>query len=297
MITIRTSTALRLLTSTMLAAMACASAGAVSVWTEHNDNSRTGQNLAETVLTPYNVNMNQFGALFHYTLDDQSYSQPLYASGLTMSVDNAVHNVVFVTTVNNSVYAFDADSNGANGGNPLWKVNLTPAGARPPNIGDADAQGACGGNYHDFAGNYGIVGAPVIDTSTNTLYVIARTVENGTFVQRIHALSLNSGAEKMGGPQVISGSVSGVTFNPQLNNQRTALALVNGTVYAGWASHCDNGPYHGFIIGFNASNLARTGIWSATNSGGGQAGIWQGGQAVTADAANNLYLMTGNGSF
>src|SRR6185437_7421177 len=105
-----------------------------------------------------------------------------------MTVDGRVHDVVFVTTVNNSVYAFDADSSLANGGHPLWHANLTPAGARPPDTSDANAQGACGGNYRDFAGKYGIVGTPVIDTSTSTLYVVARTVENGEFLQRLHAL-------------------------------------------------------------------------------------------------------------
>jgi len=297
MITIKRSTLRRLIASTLLAAVVCAQAGAVSVWTEHNDNSRTGQNLAETALTPYNVNANQFGALFHYVLDDQTYSQPLYMPALTMSVDGKAHNVIFVATVNNSVYAYDADSNAANGGNPLWKVNLTPAGARPPTAGDMSAIGACGGGYRDIAGNMGIIGTPVIDQSTGTLYVIARTVEGGTHVQRLHAINITNGAEKFGGPVVISGSVSGVTFNPQINNQRTALALVNGTVYAGWSSHCDNGPYHGFVMGFNASTLARTSIWSSTNSSGGQGGVWQGGQGVTADGANNLYLMTGNGSW
>jgi hypothetical protein len=123
-----------------------------AVLTQHNDNGRTGANTHETLLTPSNVNKNQFGKLFSYPLDDQTYSQPLYVSQLTMSVDGFAHNVVFMTTVNNSVYAWDADSNAANGGHPLWKANLTPSGARPPNIQDMDAIGACGGDYHDFAG-------------------------------------------------------------------------------------------------------------------------------------------------
>ena len=267
------------------------------VWTEHNDNSRTGQNLTESTLTPADVNQTQFGKLFEYNLDDQSYSQPLYVPALTMSVDNQAHNVVFVTTVNNSVYAFDADSGVANGGQPLWKVNLTPAGGRAPNVQDADALNACGADYVDFANQFGIVGSPVIDTSTGTLYVVARTFENGAFIQRLHALSLTSGAEKFGGPIVISGSYSGVNFDPLLNNQRPALALVNGTIYIGWSSHCDTGNYHGWLMAYSASTLQQTGAWSTTNNKGSQAGFWQAGQGVTVDASGNLYLMTGNGSW
>jgi fibronectin type 3 domain-containing protein len=267
-----------------------------SVWTEHNDNNRTGQNLSETTLTPSNVNVSQFGALFHYTLDDQSYSQPLYVPGLTMAVDGKSHNVVFVTTVNNSVYAFDADSNTANGGSPLWHVNLTPTGARPADRSDYSAMGACNGNYLDFAGHMGIVGTPVIDTTANTLFVVARTVENGSIVQRLHALDCTSGAERTGSPVVISASYAGTNFDPSLNNQRPALALANGVVYIGFSSQCDFGGYHGYVIGYNASNLSRVAAWAATTSGT-QGGIWQGGQAPAIDTSNNLYLMTGNGTW
>ena len=288
---------LRFIQGTLVAATlfgALPSTAAPAIWTEHNDNNRTGANLSETALAPTNVTSASFGALFHQTLDDQSYSQPLYVPGLTMS-DGKVHNVVFVTSVNNSVYAFDADT--ANGGVALWHVSLTPSGGRPPNRSDFAAMGACGGGYADFSGNVGIVGTPVIDTSTSTLYVIARDITSGAWSQRLHALDCKSGAEKFGGPVVISGSNAGTNFSASLNNQRTALALVNGVVYAGWSSQCDYGAYHGYVIGYNASNLARVAAWSSTNSSGGQAGIWQGGQGPTADASNNLYLMTGNGSW
>ena len=274
-----------------------AHAAVTPVWTEHNDNARTGQYLTETTLNPTNVNQTQFGKVFAYNLDDQSYGQPLYVPGLTMAIDGAVHNVVFVTTVNNSVYAFDADSGAANGGAPLWHANLTPTGARAPNIQDADNEGACGGGYNDFAGQYGIVGTPVIDMTTQTLYVVARTVENGNFLQKLHALSLTNGAEYSGGPVTITGTYSGTTFDPALNNQRPALALVNGIIYIAWSSHCDNGGYHGYLMGYNATTLAQTAAWASTNSGGWGAGIWQGGQGVTVDASNNLYLMTGNGTW
>jgi len=262
---------------------------APTIWTQHNDNSRTGANTAETALTPANVSPSTFGKLYTVNLDDESYSQPLYVPGVV--IGGVAHNVVYVTSVNNSVYAIDADS-----GAQLWTVNLSNGGT-VPNIGNMSALGACGGNYADFAGKFGIVGTPVISTTTNSIYVIARTIDGGTYNQRLHMLSLATGGEQAGSPVVISGTGNGVNFDPVYNNQRTALALVNGVVYAGWSSHCDNGPYHGFIIGFNANTLARVAAWSATASNGGQAGIWQGGQGVTADGSNNLYLMTGNGSW
>ena len=276
----------------------------VAVVTQHNNNSRTGANTQETSLAPANVNPSQFGKLFSYTLDDQTYSQPLYVPHLTLSVDDQMHNVVFVTTVNNSVYAWDADSNTANGGLPLWHVNLTPSGARPPNIADMSAIGACGSSYHDFAGNIGIVGTPVIDATNNVIYLVARTVESGSFIQRLHALDIRSGAEILGGPILITGAYDGVTFTPfsaspspgQLQNQRSALTLANGVLYINWSSHCDYGKYHGWVMGYNASNLTQITAWNNTPTGS-QAGIWQGGQGATVDGAGNLYFLTGNGTW
>ena len=261
-----------------------------AVWTQHNDNSRSGENTAETVLTPANVNTSTFGKLFTVNLDDQSYSQPLYIPGVV--VGGTSHNVVYVTTVNNSVYAIDADA-----GTQLWHVNLTPSGASVPDAADMSAIGVCGGTYVDFAGNFGIVGTPVINTTTNTIYLVARTIESGAYVQRLHALNIATGAEQSGSPVVITGSANGVNFDPMLNNQRPALALVNGVVYIGWSSHCDYGGYHGFIMGYNASTLAQVAVWADTSASGSQGGIWQGGQGVTTDASNNLYLLTGNGSW
>jgi len=276
----------------------------VAVVTQHNDNSRTGANTQEASLAPSNVNPGQFGKVFSYTLDDQTYSQPLFVPHLIMSVDGQMHNVVFVTTVNNSVYAWDADSNTANGGQPLWQRNLTPTGARPPNIQDMSAMGACGGNYHDFAGNIGIVGTPVIDTTNSVIYLVARTVESGAFVQRLHALDIHSGSEILGGPVVITGSYDGVVFTPfttsptpgQLQNQRSALTLVKGTLYIAWSSHCDYGHFHGWVMGYNAGNLSQITAWNDSPTGS-MAGIWQGGQGATVDSAGNLYFLTGNGSW
>jgi hypothetical protein len=281
--------------------------GQVTVWTQHNDNGRTGANISETILKPSNVNKKQFGKLFSYTLDDQTYSQPLYVPNLLMSIDGKVHNVVFATTVNNSVYAWDADSNVVNGGKPLWHKNLTPLGARPPNIQDMNAIGVCGGNYTDFAGNFGIVGTPVIDTGMNAIYLVARTVKGGVFVQQVHALDIRSGNEILGGPIAIKGTYDGTVFGEtpkpsasQLQSQRAALALVNGVVYIAWSSHCDFGDYHGWVMGYRASDLTQITAWNdspANDNGSNRGGIWQGGQGATADAQGSLYFLIGNGAW
>ncbi len=270
----------------------------VPIWTQRNDNARTGVNATEVLLTPATVKLNRFGKLFAYVMDDQTYSQPLYMPGLTMASDGKKHNVVFMTTVNNSVYAFDADTNQANGGLPLWKRSLTPPGARPPNAADMSRLGACHRQYHDFAGNMGIVGTPVIDIASNTIYLVARTIEGKRWVQRLHALDLSTGSNKLGAPVVIAAAYQGASFDPVLNNQRPALALVNGVVYIGWSSHCDFGAYHGWIIGYSASDLSKVAVWSPTAFAGGTlGGIWQSGQGVAADSSGNLYLSMGNGDW
>lgn len=266
-----------------------------TVWTEHNSNTRLGNNNAETVLAPANVNKGTFGKLFSYQLNDQTYSQPLYIPNLALTVaDRKVHNVVIVTTVSNTVYAWDADSNLINDGQPLWRANLTPTGATVPSAQYYSQQGACGYNYHDFAGNVGMVGTPVIDTATLTLYVVAHTIENGNHVQRLHALDITSGVDKLS--TIIQATYQGSTFDPLHNNQRPALALVNGIIYVGWSSYCDWQPYHGWILGYRPSDLTQVMAWSSTPSGV-QAGFWQSGQGVMADAANNLYALTGNGTW
>jgi hypothetical protein len=272
----------------------------VTVWTQHNDNARTGVNAKETTLKPSNVNKGQFGKLFSYTLDDQTYSQPLYMPDLTMAVDGRKHNVVFVTTVNNSVYAWDADSKTANGGHALWHVNLTPSDGRPPNVQDMDAIGACGGNYHDFAGNFGIVGTPVIDTRQKVMYLVVRAVESGSFIQRLHALDIQNGKDISGSPKEISASYDAILFDPQLQNQRAALALTNGVIYIAWSSHCDNGDYHGWVTGYRTTDLTQVAAWNDSpfdDNGSNMAGIWQGGQGATIDDRGYLYFLTGNGAW
>jgi hypothetical protein len=272
----------------------------VAVLTQHNDLGRTGANLAETSLNITNVNTNQFGLVFSRAVDDQIYAQPLVMTNVNLGT-NGIHNIVIVATVNDSVYAFDADIASSNA--PYWHVSFIGPNAVPP--ANTDMTGACGGNYQDFSGNCGIVGTPVIDPTTSTLYLVVRTKENGTtFVQRLHALDLRTGAERPNSPVVItakfpgtgSGSSGGIlSFDPQRANQRPGLALVNGVVYIGWSSHCDWGPYHGWLIGYDASTLQQVVVYNDTPNGS-NGGIWMSGQAPSADLNGNLFISTGNGT-
>ncbi|MEO7715440.1 MAG: PA14 domain-containing protein [Capsulimonas sp.] len=268
----------------------------VAVWTQHNDNSRTGQNTQETVLNVSNVNSKTFGKLFSYNLDDEVYAQPLYVPGLTMPVDNKVHNVVFVATVNNTLYAFDADDPSANGGQPLWSVTVGFESASPMNKSDISS------TYSDFDGNIGIVGTPVIDTATGTLYVVSRWADpsSGFYGQELHAIDIHTGAERPDSPVVADAwyTLDSTTtlFDSRLQNQRPALLLQNGVVYIAWGSHGDMSPAHGSIAGYNASDLSQVGVWNSSPRGY-LAGIWQSGQGLTTDAAGNIYFMTSNGTF
>ena len=203
-------------------------ASSVAVLTFHNDNARTGANTNETILTPANVNTSTFGLVFSRPVDDWVYAQPLVMPNVNI-IGKGTHNVVYVATVNNSVYAFDADDPTVS--TPYWQVSfLGPNVVSPLNT---DMTGACGGNYQDFHGHMGIVGTPVIDSVAGTLYVVAKTKENGsTWFQRLHALDITSGAERPGSPVVITASVSGtgdgnvggmVSFDPFKENQRPFL--------------------------------------------------------------------------
>lgn len=284
----------------LLVAFVCAGKADVAVLTQHNDLARTGANLAEKVLTTLNVNTNQFGLVFSRAVDDQIYAQRLIVTNVNVGADGT-HNLVIVATVNDSVYAFDADDPAASA--PYWQVSFLGPGVVPP--ANTDMTGACGGNYVDFSGNMGIVGTPVIDAVAGTLYLVARTKENGaTFVQRLHALDVRTGAERPNSPVVITATYPGtgagssggvITFDSQKQNQRPGLALVNGIVYVGWSSHCDWGPYHGWLIGYDATNLQQAVVYNDTPNGS-NGGIWMSGQPPAADAAGNLYLTTGNGT-
>lgn len=274
----------------------------VAVLTQHNDLSRTGANLRETSLNISNVNTTQFGLLYTRPVDDQIYAQPLILTNVNLGV-KGTHNLVILATVNDTVYAFDADDSSVTA--PYWTNSflLNNPNIVPPRA--SDMTGACGGNYPNFSGNMGIVSTPVIDPVTGTIYVVARTKENGgTYLQKLHALDVVTGLERPNSPVTITaacpgngdGSISNiVTFDPYKQNQRSGLALVNGVVYIGWASHCDWGPYHGWLIGYNASTLQRTSVYN-TSPNGYNAGIWMSGQAPAADTNGNLYISVGNGS-
>lgn len=261
----------------------------VSVTTHHNDVGRTGQNLNETILNTSNVNVNQFGKLFACQVDGYVYAQPLYVAQVTIS--SALHNVVYVATENNSVYAFDAD-NGAQ----LWHVNLgTP-------VPSTDVSST----YKDLTPVIGITGTPVIDPVSSTLYVVAKTknTSNSTYHQNLHAVDITSGAEMPGSPVEITASVAGsgsgssggtIAFQPLYQLNRPGLLLLNGVVYIAFGSHGDIGPYHGWVLGYSASTLAQMAVFNTTPNGS-EGAIWQGGQGLVADT-DNIYFMTGNGSF
>lgn len=288
----RATTAL-LLRSLCIGFLTTLSYAQVSVLTQHNDTFRSGQNLQETQLNRSNVNVNQFGKLFTQPVDGQIYAQPLYVPNVSIP-GRGTHNVVYVATMNDSVYAFDADNNTGANSTALWSVNFTNPAAGITAIPSANVQPLA----TDITGPIGIESTPVIDPSTGTLYVLARTLENGAYFQRLHALDITTGAEKFGGPAVINASVttsSGtVKFDPMRQNQRCALGLANGRVYIVWASHNDYGKYYGWVIAYNATTLAQTAAFIDTPSGG-QGGIWQAGQAPAFDSSGNLYLSTGNG--
>ena len=260
-------------------AMSGARAGAqVDVLTQHNDNSRTGANLSETELTLENVNKAQFGMLFKRKVDDQIYGQPLLATNVTTG--GGTHDLVYVTTVNNSVYAFDA--NDAEATAPIWHVNFGRSATRH------DADFGC----TDITGKMGIIGTPVIDKARGALYVVALTRTRAGFTQRLHELDLATGADLPQSPVVIQAA----GFDALMQNQRPALMLANGMVYVGYSSHCDKEPYHGYLMAYDARTLAQVSVFNSSPTGT-EAGIWQSGQGPAADDDGNVYVVTGNGTW
>jgi hypothetical protein len=261
----------------------------------HNDLARTGQNLDETILTPANVNSAQFGKLFSYPVDGGMYAQPLYMQSVTLG-NQGVHNVVYVVTEHDSVYAFDADGKVST---PLWHVSfinpLAGITTVPPPPGD-DAFPA---------GEIGITSTPAIDPATGILYVVSYTLENGKPFYRLHALDLGTGAEKLGGPVVIVAYTPGtgddtdgryVYFDPTWHLQRQALLLLNGVIYVGFASHGDIPPFHGWLLAYDARTLKQTAVYNVTPNGR-LGGLWESGCGPSVDAEGNLYVATANGTF
>ena len=277
------------------------------VYTYHNDLERDGANTREYALTPANVNTSSFGKLFSCTVDGAVYAQPLWVANL--SVGGAVHNVVFVATQHDSLYAFDADASPCT---QLWKVSLidtghgATAGETPVLSGNADFLVGFGPGG-DIAPEVGVTGTPVIDPAGAILYVVSKSMNSGgtTFYQRLHAIDLATGNEKSGSPVAIAASYPGtgdggtsVTFNPRSQNQRAGLALVNGTVYVAWGSHDDAPTWYGWIAGYTYNGAALTQSSALTVTPNvSEGGIWMGGGAPSADANGHLYVITGNGAF
>src|ERR1022692_2632729 len=272
----------------------------VAVTTYHNDNYRSGSNPQETVLTTSNVNTQSFGKRATFAVQGNVYAQPLYLPGLT--IGGTSHNVVFIATEHDQVYAFDVNS-----GQQLWHNNfLASTGFRyvinPVSSGDV----SCG----DLVPEIGITGTPVIDATTGTMYLVAKTKQLDTvthttsFYQTLHALDIKTGHDKVApvtitatSPGNGTGSVGGIlTFDPLVEGQRSALLLLKGQVFIAWASHCDLGTYHGYVMSFSELTLARSGLYVDTPNGY-EGGFWGGGAGPAADSGGSIYAATGNGRY
>ena len=248
-----------------------------SYTTWKNDNARTGQQSNETVLTPSTVNSSQFGFIFSDPVDGFVYAQPLYLPNL--SIAGGTHNVVFVETEHDTVYAFDADLPGA----PLWQMSLVPQG------GSTVPQTLVGSTIRPVIG---ITSTPVIDPDSKTIYVVGETLENGSVIFRLHALDVSNGNERPGSPVVISAP----GFQPKEQLQRTGLLLANGNIYFAFASHGDHLPYHGWVFAYSAVSLARIAVWNDTPTGS-MGGIWMAGAGIAADSSGDIYVASGNGTW
>jgi len=282
--------------------------GSASLWVSdyagmfnyRNDLSSTGQNLDEAALTTPNVNYNTFGKLFSCPVDGDVYAQPLYIANYP--INGGVHNVVIVTTENDSVYAFDADSLSCQ---PLWQTTLLTNGGTP--IPDSDlGNGDCTEIYPQV----GTTGTPVIDLPNNAVFMVAASLEGpsnlaSSYVHRLHSLNLATGQEMPQSPVQIAATVPGtgagsvdgmLSFNGQQHKSRTALQLVNGQLFFAFGSDCDVAPFHGWVFAYDEFQLTQTAVY-ATTPNGTDGGIWLTGAGLTFDASNNMYVVTGNGTF
>ncbi|MGH9558274.1 MAG: hypothetical protein ACRD30_03475 [Bryobacteraceae bacterium] len=268
----------------------------VNVLTYQYDNTRAGTNSHEAVLTPANVNPGQFGKLFSYPVDGFIYGQPMYLANVQIA-GKGTHNVVYVATEHDSVYAFDADSNTGGNSQPLWHDSfINPANG----VATVPWQDT---NCTQIDPEIGITSTPVIDPASGTIYFVAMTKEPGTYVHRLHALDVASGAEKPGSPVVIQASVPGTgdggstdTLIPLLYKQRPGILLLNGVVYLAFSSHCDIGDYHGWLLGYDAHTLQQVSVFNSTPNGL-EASFWNSGAAPAADSSGNIYIVAGNGDF
>jgi hypothetical protein len=259
----------------------------VNVLTYHNDLSRSGQNVNETILTPANLNSSNFGKVGFLAVDGLVDAEPLYASGLMVS--GLTHNVVFVVTENDSVYAFDADTF-----TQLWKVSVLGA------TETASDDRGCG----QVTPQIGITSTPVIDLhagSHGVIYLVGMSKDgSGDYFQRLHALDITTGAEISGSPVTIRATYPNqngqTTFDPKQYKERAALLLLNGVIYTTWASHCDNGPYTGWIMGYDQTTLQQSTVLNIIPNGS-EGATWMAGDGPAADSAGDFYFLVANGTF
>jgi large repetitive protein len=303
-----------------------AAIGQVNITTWQGSLQHTGLNSSEATLTPSIVGSpGNFGLLFTQQTDGQTYGQPLYVSSAMLAnlpgafPDGNQHNAVYIATQAGSLYAFDADvdpqgsnPNGTNS-SPLWPASLIPAGCQPSTQADVAS--------NDILGDLSVTTTPVIDTTSSTIYIVS-TIKNAAatppYQQYLYALDLKTGAPKFGSPVVVNASFSGmpvtpsntdkdpvtspgpglIPFSPLHEHLRAAMVLYNGVAYLTYASHSDEQPYYGEILGFNATTLQLVGTFITTpNDTAGQAGIWQSGAGPAIDASGHMYIVTGNGNF
>ncbi len=283
------------LTSILVAISAVA-----QVTTSQYDNSRTGATSNEKILTPQNVNTKQFGRLGAFAVDGAVYAQPLFVPSVEVP-GKGTHDVLYVATEHDSVYAFDASLPNQP---PLWKVSFLDRTRGTVPVSEDDAQ------CPFIRPEIGITSTPVIDLKTGTLYVLARTkirhrASSDEYFQHLHALAITTGAEKFGGPKLITASVAGngagvdkgqISFDPLHENPRAALLLANNSIYLTWASSCDVDPYHGWVMAYDPQTLAQKAVLNV-NPDGREAGIWLSDAGPAADAEGNIYVPTGNGTF
>lgn len=269
------------------------------VTTSQYGSDRTGANVNESILTPRNVNMSHFGKLAAFPVDGPIFAQPLYLPAANVP-GHGVHDIVLVATEHDSVYAFDAQATSTAA--PLWQVNFTSSGVTPVSAQDVECP--------LISPEVGITSTPVVDIRTGTVYVLARTKEHkgalgDVYVQKLHALAITDGKEKFGGPVTIHAWVRGsgagnshgvILFDPRRQNSRAALLLSQDRIYLSWASSCDAGPYHGWMMAYDAHTLKELGVLN-TSPDANDSGVWQSDTGPASDGAGNIFVATGNGRF
>jgi len=297
---VHTITAVSVTNASVTASVPFAVTDIAGVFMHHNDVARTGQNLKEYALTTANVNSSTFTQLFSCPVDGYVYAEPLYVANLLVGATK--RNVVFIATEHDSVFAFDADSPSCV---QLWMKSFLGTGVTTmPWTDTANVNVSGAGATNDVFPEIGITSTPVIAPTTNTIYVEAKTKEtvgsgcntnNPCYVHRLHALDITTGAEKLGGPVVISAP----NFVPLRHFNRPALLLANSTVYVSFGSHGDNPNWQGWVFGYDAATLAQKFVFSTSDptSGSNGAAVWDGGGGPAADASGNIYVTTGNGAF